>query len=200
MQLDERKFAKSTCNQLQICYNKDSSSERLELTRTKCSSASYNERECRKMKNTNKTNKETKTTTKTNNLRDVTELLNSLEIDTNKYYSIRCYDNEEFNTVETYRKEYACIKEKLTQRVVIKLWGHKDFVACECSKMLRKKEQINVEKKLYTSKELDENNNYICKSLKDATALCKDFIAQVDKYLYKETTVTKTTKDETKTA
>lgn len=143
----------------------------------------------------------TTATKTTNNFRDVTELLNSLEIDTNKYYSIRCYDNEEFNTVETYRKEYACIKEKLTQRVIIKLWGHKDFVTCECSKMLRKKEQINVEKKLYTSKELDKNNNYICKTTKDATTLCKDFISQVDKYLYKETTTaTKTTKDETKTA
>lgn len=154
------------------------------------------------MKNTeNKKSVATKTTTtKTNNFRDVTELLNSLEIDTTKYYSIRCFDNEEFSTVDVYRKEYACIKEKLTQRVIIKLWGHKDFVACECSKMLRKKEQINVEKKLYTSKELTKNNNYICKTQKDATTLCKDFIAQVDKYLYKETTITKTTKDETKTA
>jgi len=149
-----------------------------------------------------KTNNETKTTTatKTNNFRDVTELLNSLNIDTTKYYSIRCFDNEEFNITETYRKEYACIKEKISDRVIIKLWGHKDFVTCECSKMLRKKEQINVEKKLYTNKELDKNNNYICKSLKDATALCNDFITQVDKYLSKDTTVTKTTKDETKTA
>lgn len=154
------------------------------------------------MKKENKTTTATKTTaTKTNNFRDVTELLNSLEIDTTKYYSIRCFDNEEFNTVETYRKEYACIKEKLTQRVIIKLWGHKDFVTCECSKMLRKKEQINVDKKIYTTKELDKNHNYICKSLKDATTLCKDFISQVDKYLYKDTTTaTKTTKDETKTA
>lgn len=154
------------------------------------------------MKKENKTTTATKTTaTKKENLRDVTELLNSLEIDTTRYYAIRCYDNEEFNTVETYRKEYACIKEKLTQRVVIKLWGHKDSVACECSKTLRKKEQINVDKKLYTSKELDTNNNYVCKTLKDATALCKDFITQVDKYLYKDnTTATKTTKDETKTA
>lgn len=156
------------------------------------------------MKNTeNKKSVATKTTTatkKVNNLLDVTELINSLNINTDKYYVIRCFDNEEFSVKKVERKSYACIKEKISDRVILKAWGHKDFVACECSKTLRKKEQINVDKKLYTDKELDTNNNYKCTTLKDATALCKDFIAQVDKYLSKDTTVTKTTKDETKTA
>lgn len=151
-------------------------------------------------KRTNKTNTATKTTTATkkNSMLDVTNIVNALELDTNKYYIIRCYDIEEFSAVDVYRKEYACIKEKISQRVIIKYWGHKDYVAVECSKMLRKKEQINVNKKLYTDKELTKNNNYICKTTKDAVALSKDFITQVDKYLFKESTATK--KDATQDA
>ena len=137
------------------------------------------------MKTTNKTNNKTtenKTTTattvKTNDLLDVTKLLNSIKFDANKYETLRCFDNEEFSVVKVERKSYALIRNKTDKRAVIKLWGHKDFVTCECSKMLRKR--VDVSSDIYTSKEVDKNNNYKCKTLKDAIALCNDFIKLVD--------------------
>lgn len=117
-------------------------------------------------------------TNKTNDLLDVTKLLNSIKFDANKYETLRCFDNEEFSVVKVERKSYALIRNKTDKRAVIKLWGHKDFVACECSKMLRKR--VDVSSDIYTSKEVDKNNNYKCKTLKDAIALCNDFIKLVD--------------------
>lgn len=126
----------------------------------------------------------------TQSLTDVSVVLNKLNIDNKKYYVVRCYDVEEFSEVEVIRKSYACIKERISNRVIVKLWGHKDFVTCECSKMLRKKEEIDVTKKLYTEKELDKNNNYKCYTVATATALTNDFLSQVDKYLCKLATAT----------
>lgn len=125
----------------------------------------------------------TKTQNTTNNavLTDVNAVLEALTLDTKKFEVIRCYDNEEFNEVQTIRKSYANIRETDTKRSVIKLWGHKTFVTVEASKMLRKKEQINIDKKIYKEKTLDKNNNYVCDSVKDATALTKDFLQQVEK-------------------
>lgn len=133
---------------------------------------------------------------KTNSFLDVTALLDSIKIDASKYEILRCYDCEEFSATAVYRKSYALIRNKTDKRAVIKLWGHRDFVACECSKMLRKR--IDVSSTLYTSKTLDKNNNYICKSLTDATALCNDFIKQVD--AQKDATTTASKKTATATA
>jgi len=134
--------------------------------------------------------------TDNNSFLDVTTLLESIKFDANKYEILRCYDCEEFSATAVYRKSYALIRNKTDKRAVIKLWGHRDFVACECSKMLRKR--IDVSSALYTSKSLDKNNNYICKSLKDATALCNDFIKQVD--AQKDATATASKKTDSATA
>lgn len=113
----------------------------------------------------------------------VSAVLESITFDSSKFEVIRVFDVEEFNENTKERKNYANIREVISKRSVIKLWGHKDYVTVECSKMLRKKEQINADKKLYTSKTLDKNNNYICNTLKDATMLADDFLKQVDKML-----------------
>lgn len=138
-----------------------------------------------------KTATDSKKTDSNNSFLDVTTLLDSIKFDTNKYEILRCYDCEEFSATAVYRKSYALIRNKTDKRAVIKLWGHRDFVACECSKMLRKR--VDVSSTLYTSKSLDKNNNYICKSLKDATALCNDFIKQVDAQKDATTTASKKT-------
>lgn len=115
---------------------------------------------------------------------DVANVLKNLKYDTTRFEIIRVYDNEEFLAVKKAdRKSYANIRETGTKRSVIKLWGHKDFVTVECSKMLRKKEQINVEKKVYTEKEKDTNNNYKCATTATATVLANDFLKQVDSML-----------------
>lgn len=126
----------------------------------------------------NTTANTTATVNKTNDLLDVTKLLNSIKFDSNKYETLRCFDNEEFSVVKVERKSYALIRNKTDKRAIIKLWGHKNFVTCECSKMLRKR--VDITSELYTSKQVDKNNNYMCTTLKDAIALCNDFIKQVD--------------------
>lgn len=113
----------------------------------------------------------------------VSAVLESLNFDSSKFEVIRVFDIEEFNENTKERKNYANIREVISKRSVVKLWGHKDYVTVECSKMLRKKEQINVAKKLYTEKTLDKNTNYVCSTLKDACAVASDFLKQVDKML-----------------
>lgn len=129
----------------------------------------------------------------------VSAVLENLNLN-DKFEIIRVYDVEEFNENTKERKNYANIREVISKRSIIKLWGHKDFITVECSKMLRKKEQINVTKKSYISKQLDKNNNYICNTLKDAIELSNDFLKQVDKMLSSaETSATqkKATKEKT---
>jgi len=125
---------------------------------------------------------------------DVANVLKSLKYDTTRFEVIRVYDNEEFLDVKKEdRKAYANIRETDTKRSVIKLWGHKEFVTVQCSKMLCKKEQINVEKKVYTEKERDKNNNYICNTTATAIALANDFLKQVDSMLIATATATEKT-------
>jgi len=132
----------------------------------------------------------------TNNIIEVVNTLSTLTIDNKKFEVIRCYDNEEFLEVKKERKEYANIREVISKRSVIKLWGHKNFITCECSKMLRKKEEyIDTSKKMYTEKEKDKNNNYKCNTIKEATTLCNDFLKQVSVMIDK-TTSTATEKKE----
>lgn len=126
----------------------------------------------------------------TKSLVNVALVLDTIKLDSEKFEVIRCYDNEEFLTVKKERKEYANIREVITKRSVVKLWGHKQFVTVEASKMLRKKvDFINVDKKMYIEKEKDKNNNYICKTVKEATALTNDFTSQVAKMIEATTTV-----------
>ena len=150
-----------------------------------------------KAQNTKANEKKTEKTI--NNFLDVTNTLNALQYDAKRFEVIRKYDNEEFNENTKERTAYANIRETDTKRSILKLWGHKTYTTVECSKMLRKREQINVDKKIYTEKKIDKNNNYICESEKDIIALANDFLTQVDKML--STTVTeKTTNEKVKSA
>ena len=132
----------------------------------------------------------------------VANVLEGLKYDEAKYSVIRCYDNEEFNEGgPKERASYANIRSNVDNRAIIKLWGHKTHVAVECSKMLRKRENIDVAKKMYTAKATDKNNNYICKTYAEAIELANDFITQVTASVYTEkTTATekKTTKKQAK--
>ena len=129
---------------------------------------------------------------------NVANVLEALTLDDSIYTVLRCYDNEVVNTADmsedeialntVERKAYANIRENDTNRSVIKLWGHKQFVAVEISKTLRKRSEYDVMKKVYTDKKLDKNNNYICDSVSDAVALCKDFLKQCEKVQSASTT------------
>lgn len=123
-------------------------------------------------------------------MNDVASVLENIKLDAEKFEVIRKFDNEEFDELSKERRAYANIREVISKRSVVKLWGHNEFVTVECSKMLRKKEQINVDKKVYTEKALDKNHNYMCDTEKKAIALAQDFINQVDKMLTESVTVT----------
>ena len=151
----------------------------------------------KKTENT-KTTVATETKATTNEFLTVSNVFNALTVNADKFEIIQKYDKDEFNVNEKDKASYANIRETDTKRSVIKLWGHKTYVTVECSKMLRKKELINVDKKLYTDKKQDKNSNYICDSIKDAIALSKDFLAQVEKM--NVTVATEKTNDKAKTA
>ena len=92
-----------------------------------------------------------------------------------------------------FESNYVLIRTVDAHKPIIKLWGwtRKNQVVVECSKSTKKRNDFNVAKKLYTSKKLDKNDNYICDSNKDAIALSLDFLSQCNKALFKETTATK---------
>ena len=131
------------------------------------------------------------------NMTDVNEVLKKMKYNTDKFEVIRKFDNEEFNENTTERKSYANIRSKVDNRSIVKLWGHKNNVTVECSKMLRKREEVKVDTELYTSKALDKNNNYICSTVSDAVAVAVDFITQIDKQLYTEKKKAKATQKAT---
>ena len=124
--------------------------------------------------------------TTNNNLTDVSVVLKKVKFNTEKFTVIRKFDNEEFNDNTKERKSYANIRSNIDNRSIVKLWGHKDTIAVECSKMLRKRENIDVTTNIYTEKATDKNNNYICHTVDEAIAITNDFIKQVEKSVYTE--------------
>ena len=133
------------------------------------------------------------------NMLDVSIILKGLKYDEAKYEAINFYDVDEFTEPRKERKAYRNIRSRVDNRSIVKLWGHKDFVAVECSKMLRKRENIDVAKGIYQAKDTDKNNNYICRTYTEAIELANDFITQVTASVYSEKT-TKATASEKKTS